>query len=70
MSTVLKKAAQPSFLATKAEYLKKCGESIYGPIEQTCGKYLPKSNWMRTDGMDSRLGHKGNAPLCKKCAEY
>jgi len=52
-------------------YLTKCGLSTTGPVGSGigCGKFMPRTNWMRRDGMDSRGGAFGNAPLCDRCAE-
>lgn len=53
----------------RAEFLTRCGESTTGQVGGSCGKFLPRSNWMRRDGMDSRGGAFGNAPLCGGCYE-
>lgn len=48
----------------------RCGEFKDGHhCEIGCGKFLPRNNWMRRDGLDGRGGDRGNAPLCHECSE-
>ena len=62
---------QQRMVRPRHEYLTQCGMSTTGMVGSGigCGKFLPASNWMRRDGMDSRGGAFGNAPLCAECSE-
>lgn len=62
---------QQRMVRPRHEWLTQCGMSTTGMIGSGigCGKFLPASNWMRRDGMDSRGGAFGNAPLCSECSE-
>lgn len=62
-------AAGDGSLDPHGSYLRRCGEAIWGKVDFACGRFLPKTNWMRRDGADGRGGERGNAPLCWRCSE-